>query len=238
MGDCAELCSPRSVLHFQRTLHISRAKRRFDYRAEWLALRIKKLLLFSLVMPSYLLLLASSITGDTIHLLDIGISQGLVVFVSLAAMADQQQWSKYFALKILFCISIKHATTDYQSAKIVFKKSSTVSADHSKEDLDRGFLTQGLWAYSRHPNFAAEQLGWLTLYVWSCVTTQTYFNWTGIGILLYHFLFQASTWLTELISRRKYPDYVEYQRKVGKFLPIPGLSWSSKSASNDRKKIQ
>lgn len=36
-------------------------------------------------------------------------------------------------------------------------------------------------------------------------------------------LFQASTWFTELISTKKYPEYKEYQDRVGKFLPkLPG----------------
>ena len=32
-------------------------------------------------------------------------------------------------------------------------------------------------------------------------------------------MFQGSTWFTELITSKKYPDYKEYQRRVGKFLP-------------------
>jgi steroid 5-alpha reductase family enzyme len=35
----------------------------------------------------------------------------------------------------------------------------------------------------------------------------------------YLLLFQGSTWLTELITSKKYPEYKEYQRLVGKFLP-------------------
>ena len=35
----------------------------------------------------------------------------------------------------------------------------------------------------------------------------------------YLILFQASTWFTELITRGKYPEYKEYQQRVGKFLP-------------------
>lgn len=35
----------------------------------------------------------------------------------------------------------------------------------------------------------------------------------------YLILFQASTWLTELITAKKYPDYQQYQARVGKFLP-------------------
>ena len=32
-------------------------------------------------------------------------------------------------------------------------------------------------------------------------------------------LFQGSTWLTELITSGKYPEYRDYQRSVGMFVP-------------------
>ncbi len=88
-----------------------------------------------------------------------------------------------------------------------------------QEDLDRGFVVTGLWSYSRHPNFAAEQSIWVTLYLWSCFATHTLYNWTGVGAAAYLILFHASTWFTELITARKYPEYKEYQKRVGKFLP-------------------
>jgi steroid 5-alpha reductase family enzyme len=31
------------------------------------------------------------------------------------------------------------------------------------EDAKRGFVTRGLWAWSRHPNFLCEQMFWVTL---------------------------------------------------------------------------
>jgi hypothetical protein len=40
-----------------------------------------------------------------------------------------------------------------------------------------------------------------------------------VGAASYLILFQASTWFTELITARKYPEYKEYQQRVGKFLP-------------------
>ena len=30
------------------------------------------------------------------------------------------------------------------------------------EDAERGFITKGRWAYSRHPNFACEQSFWVS----------------------------------------------------------------------------
>jgi hypothetical protein len=40
-----------------------------------------------------------------------------------------------------------------------------------------------------------------------------------VGAVSYLLLFQGSTWFTELITARKYPDYQEYQQRVGKFMP-------------------
>jgi len=86
-------------------------------------------------------------------------------------------------------------------------------------DLDRGFIVTGLWSWSRHPNFAAEQAIWVTLYVWSCFTTDVLYNWAGIGAASYLLLFQGSTWFTELITSKKYPEYKEYQMRVNRFIP-------------------
>ena len=110
---------------------------------------------------------------------------------------------------------------DFQGAKRAYQATAKVPEKYKREDLDRGFITSGLWAWSRHPNFAAEQAIWCTLYLWSCYVTGALYNWTGIGALCYLLLFQGSTWLTELITARKYPEYVEYQQRVSKFIPKP-----------------
>lgn len=49
--------------------------------------------------------------------------------------------------------------------------------------------------------------------------SQTYLNYTFVGAFSYLMLFQGSTWLTELLSAGKYPEYKVYQSRVGKFLP-------------------
>lgn len=120
----------------------------------------------------------------------------------MSLFADQQQWN-------------------YQQAKKKYQETAKVPSDskYDQDDLDRGFIVSGLWAWSRHPNFTAEQGVWVTLYQWSCWSTDTLFNWTGVGALAYLILFQASTWFTELVSARKYPEYKDYQKLVGKFLP-------------------
>jgi steroid 5-alpha reductase family enzyme len=168
------------------------------------------LLLLSVTTPTYVLLLtgrlainspvtASWTVRDTV-------AAGLMVFeIAISYVADQQQW-------------------DFHLAKSQYKATAKVPRGHKRADLDRGFLASGLWAYSRHPNFTAEQSVWVTLYLWSCLATGTWYNWTGVGAVAYLLLFQGSTWLTELLTSRKYPDYKVYQRSVGKFLPLPGAT--------------
>ena len=48
----------------------------------------------SITFPTYVLLISSKVTGEGLDGLDIGFSQGLVGLVMIAAIADQQQWSK------------------------------------------------------------------------------------------------------------------------------------------------
>lgn len=123
----------------------------------------------------------------------------------------------------------------FQQAKKSYQKTAKVPYKFEQEDLDRGFVVTGLWSWSRHPNFAAEQAVWVTLYQWSCYTTDVLYNWTAVGAISYLILFQSSTWFTELVTAGKYPEYKEYQQRVGKFLPklstdLPG-DFSEKKAT-------
>lgn len=188
----------------------------------------QSLLLATITTPTYVLLLASRLATYSSGVRGLGLEDIVASSVMLSAIvvsfiADQQQWN-------------------FQTAKSNYRSNTKVPAGYDQEDLDRGFLTKRLFAYSRHPNFAAEQTVWVSLYVWSCLVTRTWYNWTGIGALSYLFLFQASTWLTELLSARKYPEYKIYQQKVGKFLPSPTsaglvfLEKQTKDISNDQTK--
>ncbi len=95
--------------------------------------------------------------------------------------------------------------------------------------LDPGFVTTGLFAYSRHPNFFFEQAQWWAFYaigavaavgsglgVWGGV-----FNWTILGAALLTLLFIGSTIFTESITASKYPGYGDYQRRTSMLVPLP-----------------
>lgn len=108
---------------------------------------------------------------------------------------------------------------DFQTTKQLYNKTAKVPKGWKQEELDRGFLATGMWAYSRHPNFFAEQAFWFVLYQWSCYATNSLYNWAGLGAVALVMLFQGSTILTEAISAGKYPEYAEYQKQVGRFFP-------------------
>lgn len=109
---------------------------------------------------------------------------------------------------------------DYQTAKYKYLETKKITGGYTKADFDRGFVTSGLWAYSRHPNFFAEQAIWFTLYQWSCFAANSLYSWAVTGPLLLIILFQGSTTFTESISTGKYPRYADYQKQVGVFFPI------------------
>ncbi|OCL13423.1 DUF1295-domain-containing protein [Glonium stellatum] len=160
----------------------------------------QNLLLFAITTPTYVLLLTSRVSGDGMNSTDTTFSRVLMVLILVEFFADQQQWN-------------------FQQAKKEYNRTAKPPQKYSREELDRGFITSGLWAWSRHPNFAAEQAIWVCLYQWCCFETYAYMNWTFVGAMGYLLLFQSSTWFTELISAGKYPEYKDYQRRVGKFLP-------------------
>ncbi|RQM08209.1 hypothetical protein DH86_00000665 [Scytalidium sp. 3C] len=159
---------------------------------------IQSVLLCLMTAPTYVILLAGQFQGP-VSVTDSVLSGVLMGLVFIEYLADQQQWN-------------------FQSAKAVYHKTAKRSK-YDPEDLDRGFIVTGLWSWSRHPNFAAEQAIWFVWYIWSCVATDVLYNWAAVGAVTYMALFQGSTWLTESISAEKYPDYKEYQKRVGKFLP-------------------
>lgn len=107
----------------------------------------------------------------------------------------------------------------YQTAKCDYEEADEVARGYTPAELERGFVAKGLWAYSRHPNFFAEQSIWFILYSWSCFAANTPYSWAGTGAVLLVLLFQGSTNLTEKITASKYPEYKAYQRHVGMFIP-------------------
>jgi len=82
-----------------------------------------------------------------------------------------------------------------------------------------GFLQAGLFRYSRHPNFFFEQAQWWVFYGFAISASGIWLHWTIAGAVLLTLLFVGSTWLTESISRSRYPDYDEYRARTSAIVP-------------------
>ncbi|KAI5465542.1 hypothetical protein BGZ63DRAFT_373894 [Mariannaea sp. PMI_226] len=161
---------------------------------------IQSILLFAFSgVPAYAILLSNQIQAD-IKPSDIVFLLLELTLVYSEYVSDGQQWN-------------------YQTAKHQYLKDAKVPKGYKQADLDRGFNTLGLWGYSRHPNFLAEQSIWFVLYQWSCFATNTTFGYTFIGSASLILLFRASTSLTESITSSKYSEYKLYQESVGMFFP-------------------
>lgn len=132
-------------------------------------------------------------------------------------------WSVFDTLitcVMLFFI-IYETIADIQQWNFQSKKWALLNAGELlPEDLKKGFLDRGLWAYSRHPNYFAEQAIWLSFYLFSVSVSGQWFNWSIVGALLLILLFQGSANFSEEISVGKYPEYKSYQSRVSKFIPF------------------
>ena len=88
------------------------------------------------------------------------------------------------------------------------------------DEID-GYNQSGLYAVVRKPNYVAEQLVWISFYLFSVAATGTLLNWSASGCVLLVLLFQGSGWITELITIEKYPKYgTDYCERVGRYTPF------------------
>ncbi|MFG6504464.1 DUF1295 domain-containing protein [Microbacterium sp. P05] len=131
-----------------------------------------------------------------------------VAFLVGETAADQQQWN--------------------------FHRAKKAAGGH----LAPGFVTTGLFRYSRHPNFFFEQAQWWMFYLLGAVAAVTagagfwggFINASIIGPVLLTVLFIGSTIFTESITAPKYPAYAGYRKTTSMLIPWPPRSSAKVSA--------
>ena len=126
---------------------------------------------------------------------DAVLALAFVGLVILETTADQQQWN-------------------FQAEK----KRRLAAGEKADGRYANGFIHDGLWARSRHPNYFAEQSIWVVFFLFS-VAASGRINWSIAGCLLLILLFRGSSNLSESLQSQKYPAYVDYQQRVPRFLP-------------------
>jgi steroid 5-alpha reductase family enzyme len=122
------------------------------------------------------------------------------VAFAIEAVADEQQWK-------------------FQQSK----RDLAPKVPAWREDYLRGFLTHGLFAYSRHPNFFAEQCIWVAFSMFAAASSSpvNYFTPVIVGPVLLILLFQGSTAFTESITAKKYAEYKKYQECTSTLVLMP-----------------
>lgn len=151
---------------------------------------------FLILLFSTPLLMAAKYRNTGLSVTDIIAASLMLLFIVLEAVADNQQF-RFRRLK-------RHM----EEKEWLFVESS-----------GKGFITDGLWRFVRHPNFVSEQAIWISFYLFGVAASGKWINWTLAGSLMLVLLFLGSTELTERISSEKYPGYAAYKKEVPKFFP-------------------
>lgn len=174
---------------------------------------IQNVLLASIVSPVYVAWAASYDARNkmTISLNEVDILAGILALTCLIieTIADQQQWN-------------------FQTAKYAaIKARRRLTGPFAK-----GFIDSGLFRYSRHPNFFAEQCFWWSMCLFATAATGKWIGWWMGGAAALTALFQGSTWLTEKITAQKYPKYKDYQKTTSRLmLWFPGTTTAAAGGS-------
>ena len=149
---------------------------------------------------------------------------GLIFLFTLPILAAWQGNSElnnfdYLIAAFMLLFILTETIADQQQYNFQTKKYKKINLGEKLDgEFEDGFISSGLWKYSRHPNFASEQLIWITYYFFSVNATGKFINWSIIGCLLLVILFYNSAKFSEGISDKKYPKYKEYQKKVPIFI--------------------
>jgi steroid 5-alpha reductase family enzyme len=163
----------------------------------------QNILLWLIVIPAYIVSKENSIELTNIDIILAVIMTSLII---METVADQQQY-------------------DFQQYK--HSLSITNRNNHKLSDIRDGFLQRGLWKYSRHPNYFAEQAIWICVYLFSVSARYNLYNYSCMGCILLMLLFQGSIAFAESITLSKYPKYKIYQQTTSCCIPFFRISFQS-----------
>jgi steroid 5-alpha reductase family enzyme len=85
---------------------------------------------------------------------------------------------------------------------------------------DNAVMDQGLWRYSRHPNYFGETLLWWGLWL-IAVAGDAWWTAFGPALLTFLLLKVSGVALTEKSIATRRPAYEDYVRRTSAFLPAP-----------------
>jgi len=156
----------------------------------------QNILLLLIALPAYGVM-KSPITAISVS--DWVLAAVFVLLLVMETVADQQHY-------------------DFQEYKHSLKEAERKR--HTNPDIRDGFLRAGLFKYSRHPNYFAEQAQWVVIFLFTVASAEDFFNVYSMGAILLVLLFQGSVAFSEGLTAKKYPKYAEYQKSVSQMIPF------------------
>ena len=93
----------------------------------------------------------------------------------------------------------------------------TFIADKNKKTR---LMTQGLWKFTRHPNYFGEATMWWGIFLISFVNTRSLIGIIGPAMITYLLLFVSGVPMLEKRYEGR-EDYDEYKKVTSKFFPLP-----------------
>ncbi|KAH9178402.1 DUF1295-domain-containing protein [Lactarius sanguifluus] len=211
----------------------------------WL-FRVAKLTFIVVIKNVLLLLIATPTLIAVMHPTPLTLTDGALALVAVALLAweftaDNQQYA-YNAWKHSAAVAYD-AGAQWPGARLAW----------TADDAARGFCTRGLWAWSRHPSFFAEQAFWGVLNLMPILSLpsgalvlfpagdsmladalQSLVPLAPSLTLCVFFLFL--TLFTESISAGEYPwGYAAYSARVAMFMPVLTPVWGALLGSTDQK---
>ncbi|KAJ3282442.1 hypothetical protein HK104_010887 [Borealophlyctis nickersoniae] len=192
----------------------------------------QNVLLLLISVPAYIVHRAAVLSPVHLRIATPAPAISLAVFAFLLifeAIADAQQWA-------------------FQTKKYAAIAESKKTGVPVKPPYAKGFLAEGLFRLSRHPNYFAEIGMWWCVYAYSVAAQwegrlltknwiRDYINWSMCGAVLLTLLFEGSTAFTEWISAKKYPAYKLYQQTTSVLVPMwPGPKIESLETKDKKEK--
>ena len=111
-------------------------------------------------------------------------------------------------------------------------------ADHQmskfkeRDQRSSSVCREGLWKYSRHPNYFFEMVIWIGVFLFACGSAWGWITFFAPAIITFLLLKVTGIPPTEASAvKRKGEAYREYQRTTSPFIPLPPKSSSPHSLS-------
>jgi steroid 5-alpha reductase family enzyme len=119
-----------------------------------------------------------------------------LAFIAIETVADGQRWAFH-------------------------ERKAEAARSGAKDDAEvaDGFVSSGLFRFSRHPNYFGELGFWWSVFAMGCASGGSIVHWTILGPLALSAVFAGSTTFTESITASKYPAYGEYKRRTSAIIP-------------------